>query len=292
MLLQAIIASSIGIVAALAISSMLVGQNKQLKLMEQKAEILDIKNQISSVLAVPHLCGCNLNPSKLSPSAGQPLEFSTTTQIPIASGLRYDCNKATSAFIKAGQRTSTHLKVDSIDVEPISQIGTSRSWMGNIRIKFSGSSISLKDITVPITLSTLSSSPPYKIDNCYVSGAPLRMESGHEVIPDGCYQTDGNRVNFATSYFCSSGGYPGKKITFSQPFSSPPTVIVTLAGPSADSSLISCTGGAMDQVGTNYSHATATDFVALAWMSPYGSICPPWSDNAGAIKFNWYAIGL
>lgn len=292
MLIQMIVAAAIGGVITLALTTMILDQKKQIKLIEQKAEILDIKNQISTILSEPNICECNLNPSKLSPSGGAAaLEFSTfPRRIPLVEGLRHDCNKATQALVKAGDKTNTHLQIDSIDMEVLDRIGTSRNWMGNIKVKFSGSSISLKDLSVPISFRTLTDVAPYKVDNCYVSGR-LRIESGSAVIPDGCYDGAGNRNGFASGYFCTSGS-PGKKIAFDRPFTSPPTVIVTLAGASADGSLAPCTGGAMDQVGTTFSNVTTDGFVGHAWMSPFGSTCPPYSDNSGAIKFSWYAIGL
>lgn len=116
----------------------------------------------------------------------------------------------------------------------------------------------------------------------------LRMESGEGLVADTCV---GGSVNYYENSFFCDGGVPARTITFNLPFTTPPKIIVTLAGPSADASLLPCTGGAMDQVGTNFDSVTVNSFRAMAWMSPFGTSCGSWANYSGPIKFNWYAIG-
>jgi len=117
----------------------------------------------------------------------------------------------------------------------------------------------------------------------------LVVESGFDVVPDEC--SGGSKTNYDGSFFCDTGN-PSRRIVFNQPFSAPPAVIVTIAGPSANSSLLSCTGGAMDQVGHTFSNVTNSGFDGDAWMSPAStSTCDPHNHKRGPIMFNWYAIG-
>lgn len=150
------------------------------------------------------------------------------------------------------------------------------------------------DFDINLSLSTGQSPESNKetrILSCLGSqDAKLVMESGTNIAPDTCIT--GLKVLFETAFFCTSG-QPSKLITFSKPFSSPPTIIITLSGPAANSSMLPCTGGAMDQVGHRFSNVTKTGFTAYAWMSPssFSTSCSPYTNYSGPIKFNWYAIG-
>ena len=120
------------------------------------------------------------------------------------------------------------------------------------------------------------------------AGSGLRVESGSNEVPNSC--TAGSYVAYESAFFCTAGA-PAKTITFSRPFASPPRVIVSLAGASADSSLLPCTAGAMDQVGLSYDSVSTTGFRALAWMSPFGANCDPYANYVGPIRFSWLAVG-
>lgn len=120
-----------------------------------------------------------------------------------------------------------------------------------------------------------------------MGGNTIKVESGTSAIPDTC--VGGSRVNYENAFFCN-GGSPAKTITFATPFESTPHVIVS-PNLSADSGLLPCTGGAMDQVGTLYDNVTTTGFRAFAFMSPYGSACGSWANYRGPIRFSWIAIG-
>jgi hypothetical protein len=121
------------------------------------------------------------------------------------------------------------------------------------------------------------------------AGSGLRVESGSNEVPNTCSDA-GSYVAYESAFFCTSGA-PAKSITFSSPFTSPPRIIVSLAGASADGSLLPCTGGAMDQVGLSYDSVTTSGFRALAWMSPFGTQCGAWANYTGPIRFSWMAIG-
>lgn len=120
-----------------------------------------------------------------------------------------------------------------------------------------------------------------------IGGNSIRIESGTSVIPNTC--GGGSRVNFENAFFCSSGS-PAKAITFATPFESTPHVIVS-PNLSADSGLLPCTGGAMDQVGAFYDNVTLSGFRAFAFMSPFGGNCGSWANYRGPIRFSWIAIG-
>lgn len=125
--------------------------------------------------------------------------------------------------------------------------------------------------------------------NWIKAGSGLRVESGSNDVPNTC-SVAGSYVAYESAFFCTSGA-PAKSITFSRPFVSPPRIIVSLAGASADGGLLPCTQGAMDQVGLSYDSVTTTGFRALAWMSPFSANCGPYASNTGPIRFSWMAIG-
>jgi hypothetical protein len=126
-----------------------------------------------------------------------------------------------------------------------------------------------------------------------IGGGGLRIESGVNVAPDTCVGGSFASPPPPGGGFMCVTGLPGKAITFAQPFSSPPTVIVTLHGPAANvgAGFVPCTYGAMDQIGLSYDNVSKTGFVALAWMSPVTGTCAPYDSNVGPIAFSWYAIG-
>lgn len=63
LLLQVLISAGLTTALALAIATLLVQQNKQIRSIEQKAEILDLKNEIVFNLGDENICGCNFNPT-------------------------------------------------------------------------------------------------------------------------------------------------------------------------------------------------------------------------------------
>ena len=121
-----------------------------------------------------------------------------------------------------------------------------------------------------------------------INKSTIRIEKGEGLVPDSC--SSGSRINYQNSFFCSSGT-PTKNIQFQKEFKNPPTIIVTLHGPSADSGLLPCTAGAMDQIYLSFDSVTNTSFRAFASMSPYGGNCGGWANYRGPIKFSWYAFG-
>jgi hypothetical protein len=125
--------------------------------------------------------------------------------------------------------------------------------------------------------------------NWVSAGGDLRVESGTNVAPDVC--SDGaSLVPYESAFFCTSG-VPAKNIVFSTPFTTPPKVMVSLSGPSANSGLLPCTQGAMDQVGVSYDSVTTTGFRAMAWMSPFSANCGAYANYTGPILLSWIAVG-
>lgn len=169
MLVQVLISAGLTTALALTVASLLVQQNKQIKFMEQKSEIIDIKNEILMALSNPQVCGCNFNPAKLIPlNSNSPIEFNTSpAELTITEGLRNDCNDSTIAFLKANEKTQSNLKVESIKVSNLTRVGLTSNWNGRLKVKFSGSNIALKDLSLPINVET-SGAGPFQVDTCSV----------------------------------------------------------------------------------------------------------------------------
>jgi hypothetical protein len=68
---------------------------------------------------------------------------------------------------------------------------------------------------------------------------------------------------------------------------------VTLSGPSANATLVPCSDGAMDQVGTDVLNITTTGFRGRSWFSPLslGSCGPIVWNSTAPNAFDWIAIG-
>ena len=169
MLVQVLISAGLTAALALTLASLLLQQNKQIKLMEQKSEIIDIKNEILMALSNPQVCGCNLNPSKLIPLGTKPaIEFSSSpATFNLAEGLRADCEISTPTFLKSGKKTLSNLNVDHIKIASLTQVGATNNWNGRLEVKFSGSNIQLKDLSMPINVES-SGSGPFQVDTCSV----------------------------------------------------------------------------------------------------------------------------
>lgn len=103
MLVQVLITAGMMTAMALAMAQIFLQQNKQIKYLEQKSETIDLKNLILMTLRNENVCGCNLNPSFLTPLAGSPIVFNGTTanaSINLStSGLRENCSSSEAPFL-------------------------------------------------------------------------------------------------------------------------------------------------------------------------------------------------
>lgn len=162
MIIQVLIAGGLMAGLSLTIASMYAQQNKQIKQMEQKSETIDIKNEILLSLANPHICACNLNPSKLLPAgSGTAIQFnSSPAELDLtANGLRADCEASVDPFLASDKKTQSGLKIDSIKVTSLNRVGVTTDWNGHLEVDFSGSAIKLRKISMPISVESTAVSP-------------------------------------------------------------------------------------------------------------------------------------
>ena len=107
----------------------------------------------------------------------------------------------------------------------------------------------------------------------------LKILSGHSITPNVCSGT-------ASGGLCNGGYYI--EIEFSQPFDSPPHVIVT---PEHVSQQGGCVGGATDSVSAFPTDITKTGFKLWAYGSPSGGSCGTYNGWATFAYAGWIAIG-
>lgn len=174
-LLQIMIGMGITMIMAFALSSVMINQNKQIKHLEQKSEILDLKNEISLSLSNINVCGCNLNPARLSPSGTHSsIEFSAspTASISLPLGLRHNCSSSTLPFVQIDQKLPSGVVISNIEVVGLTQNpSVATEWNARLEIQFSnGAILQHKKISLPLKAIT-SAAAPYSIDSCSVSNS-------------------------------------------------------------------------------------------------------------------------
>lgn len=174
-LLQVMIGMGITMIMAFALSSIMINQNKQIKHLEQKSEILDLKNEISLSLSNINVCGCNLNPARLSPSGTHTaIQFtsSPTASISLPLGLRHNCISATSPFVQVNQKLPSGVTISSIEVVGLTQNpSVATEWNARLEIQFSnGAILQHKKISLPLKAIT-SAAAPFSIDSCSVTNS-------------------------------------------------------------------------------------------------------------------------
>lgn len=205
-LIQVLIAAGLMSILALGFSSIISQQHKQIKVLEQKSETLDIKNEILIALSKQDICACNLNPSKLAPVGTRAaIEFSTSpATFNLTDGLRTQCDGAYPKFLSTDKKTMTSLTVDRITIEELTQIdATSNQWTGRMEVAFGGGNMALKNISFPINVRTTSTTAPFQVDVCSVSA----MGSDDGLITfDNVMIVNGPTINrgYSTAY-CPAG---------------------------------------------------------------------------------------
>lgn len=196
-LIQVMITGGLIAILALTMASLFAQQNKQIKLMEQKSETLDIKNEILMSLSDQVICGCNLNPSKLAPLGSLPaITFNASpANLDLSRGLRKNCDSTTTPFLISDKKMFSGLEIDTVHVAGLEQISGGLSWMGHLEISFKNTSMKIKNLSLPLRAETsVDGSGNYQVETCTLGGSnpnskiPGRQvfeTSGTFVVPDG-----------------------------------------------------------------------------------------------------------
>lgn len=197
-LIQVLITAGMMTAMALVMAQVFLQQNRQIKFLEQKSETIDIKNQLLMTLQSQNVCGCNLNPLKLTPTPGTANSFNGTVANSIlnlnATGLRETCNSSIAPFLEIGQSSNTNLKIESIRVIDINHrpVGADNNrFIGKLVIGFSPETtmIKLKDITLPIEILTVQTAPDTAntVESCKVSDGITSCKAlGGEMVDGKC----------------------------------------------------------------------------------------------------------
>jgi Tfp pilus assembly protein PilV len=303
-LLQVTISVGVLSILALAMLTMSINQAAALRYLEQKAEALEIKTLIGATFQEPNVCSCQVNPSATVDNFNDAnLWFDSAvvdgSQSISVKKLKSGCELASPGLISEGQRLPSGLVVDKINLVNLLPTSNPNQWQGDWQVTWvtNPSDRPQKPVLVKgqkflIDIISAGSTLNHRlISVCEGMGTQLRIEAGTGVIPDTCFPGP-KTVIAGQGWFCTAGA-PHKDITFSVPFTVPPKVIVTLSGPSANSGLVPCSLGAMDQVGTSASNITTTGFRGRSWFSPesVGPCDPGVRDGTAPNMFDWIAIG-
>lgn len=174
-LLQIMIGMGITMIMAFALSSVMINQNKQIKHLEQKSEILDLKNEISLSLSNINVCGCNLNPARLAPSGTHSaIEFNTSpiNSISLPLGLRHNCLSSTTPFVQINKTLPSGVTVSNIEIVNLTQNPlVATEWNARLEVNFTnGAILQHKKISLPLKATT-SATAPFSIDSCSVANS-------------------------------------------------------------------------------------------------------------------------
>lgn len=303
-LVQVMVTVGVMSILAAAMLSMAINQAATIRYLEQKSEALEVKTLLSTTFQDPNVCTCQINPNATVDNFNDvDLWFNSAvvdgSQTISVKKLKSGCSLNSPGLIHEGQKLSSGLVVDKINLVNLKPTANPNQWEGDWQVTWTTnpSDRSQKPIVVKgqkflvDTVSAASTLNHRLISVCEGLGTQLRIEAGTAVTPDNCFP--GARLDIpGLGWFCPLGA-PYKDITFSVPFTVPPKVIVTLSGPSANSTLVPCSLGAMDQVGTDALNVTTTGFRGRSWFSPVslGACGPAVWDGTAPNMFDWIAIG-
>jgi hypothetical protein len=155
----------LGLLAAFS-SNMIVSQQKQMKLIEQKSESQDLKNELSSTLSKSSICGCHLVPSLTADNSNdENLKFDSTKldgteKIPV-SMIKSACGTDAQELVKKDKRLLSGLEVESIYLDDLKPTGFGDEWAAKWHVKWKQNSLAgpLKDLQIPQRVKIDTASP-------------------------------------------------------------------------------------------------------------------------------------
>lgn len=161
-LVEVLISAAAVLVVIFALISLLVSQQKEVKALFQKSDILELKNQMIQTLADPDVCSWQLKDKVLNVSS-----TTTTTKSPTTitlPQLYFGSSTASPVLAEAGQRlpaSTNNVNVANIILKDIVSTGRPNQFMGTLEVSFDESSLvrSLRPISIQQVLNVEPTDP-------------------------------------------------------------------------------------------------------------------------------------
>ncbi len=122
-------------ILSFAIATMFIIQSKNIRLLEQRSEMLDIKNSISGLFKDASLCSCQLNPNlTLNDSNDVNLKFNSSitdgSQSIRVKKLSFGCATSAPVLLEEGRRTISGLEPRIIELANLVPTSVVNEWIG------------------------------------------------------------------------------------------------------------------------------------------------------------------
>lgn len=258
---------SMSMAALMAIFSI---QTKEMKAMEQKSEILELKNQILLSFYKSDVCSWQMKDKQIDSSTATTTVASPTV-LPL-SQIYQGLDNSSLLLIKAGEKlqfSNTGLIVDKIEFKEFIQTGVPNQLNGVIEVSFKRESLvrSIKPLRILQKIKTITSAGIDAIDSCLspYSISSAADDGGTEPPPDTTAPSyvdlgGGLTMQWGKVYLDMTDGNKGyryKKVTVPVAFTSILSANVTIAGKNRPP------GGDQDSVGLYVESST----VVRPWSS-------------------------
>jgi Tfp pilus assembly protein PilV len=199
-LIEVLVAGSVLFIISMALMSLMRSQETQVRRINQKMEVNDIKNQLQEIFTSNAACLCQFAPGQTFNST----DTSGNQFIPLDK-IKLDC--ASSILLQLGQKTETGLVVDKIqfgDLKPTSP----NQWLGNWMVHFSNGALSdFKPMKLG-QLVTIDNTVPSaaKIIGCTGSGQSYRQVN---IVAIPSFPFNGTQtVDFSSTAFIPAADQP------------------------------------------------------------------------------------
>lgn len=268
---QALVSIGISSIVLAAMVGATVTMMKSNKLLAQKLEVLDLKNQLQSTFNNPDNCTCQLNATMNTANADNLKFDSTNTSSMNLRSLKQSCVATSMALVEENKLlpgTQTSLRVKSVDLVDIKATGNVEEYLGSIRVTFDESSLAgplaplqfgqkfYGDPTSPAANKT--------VLGCQSDNFGVKIASGNNVV--GTNNAGNVTVDLATYGF--------------DPLGRDPHIIVS----ERDSNYDSVDGNTVDATLCGFVRNSKLVFTVTCWASPNNS------DGLVRSSFDWLAL--
>lgn len=268
---QALVSIGISSIVVAAMVGATVTMMKSNKLLAQKLEVIDLKNQLQSTFANPDNCTCQLN-SSINTANAENLHFDSTRKSSMnLRTVKQSCVPTAFSFAEQDKLlagTQTSLKVKSVEVVDIEATGNVEEYLGFIRVSFDESSLAgpLAPLQFRQKFYGDPASPAAKktVLGCQSENMGLKIASGNDIV--GTNHLGNVTVDLATYGF--------------DPLGKDPHIIVSERNYNYDE----VDGNTMDASFCGFVRDSKLVFTVTCWTSPNNA------DGTVRSSFDWMAL--
>ena len=270
-LIQTLIALGVTAIVIATMATATVNMQKSNKLLSQKLEVMDLKNQLQTTFLNPDNCTCQLNPAVNTGNAANLVFNSTQNNASMnLKELKAACLPTSQVLVQESAPllcTQTNLKIQSVRMTDIQPTGNTEEYIGNIEIQYQLDSLAgpLAPLKFRQKFYGNPASPPQAktVLSCR-SDSPISVASGSSVI--GTNNAGNVTIDLATYGFDALGVDPH--------------ILVS----ERDSNFDAVDGNTMDASYCGFVKNSKLVFTVTCWASP--------NNSSGTVRssFDWMAI--